>query len=348
MKILSNKQSQKIIFTVDVEGPRGTEPIKYQIWGETNSGEQYGIGRLIEELDKRNVKGLFFVDFAESVDNKEEKIAEVAKFIDSKGHNVGVHLHPHHMHDPQRHFLWQYSEQEQKQMIKTCTDLYEKALGEKPLSFRAGKYGANYETLNILDEFGYKYDFSEFYGQKWCGLSPALNRVLPRKYRNIIEFPVTVFKSFDFLGLYKRFDKLDFNITPSELHHVLNEYNKKDNSVIITLFAHSFSLLDFIDKPDDPIPIERRIKRLNSILDYVEKSSELEFIAENELDKVTAREVEDTEADIAKNNWLMSIWYLFLRALSICKHNNAAKVLVLVYTLVLIAIILSLIVFIMR
>ena len=31
---------QKLIFTVDVEGPRGKDPIKHQIWGETGDGSE--------------------------------------------------------------------------------------------------------------------------------------------------------------------------------------------------------------------------------------------------------------------------------------------------------------------
>lgn len=51
---------QKLIFTVDVEGPRGKDPIKHQIWGETGDGSEYGIRKIIEKLDQYKIKGLFF------------------------------------------------------------------------------------------------------------------------------------------------------------------------------------------------------------------------------------------------------------------------------------------------
>lgn len=329
---------QKVIFTVDVEGPRGSDPIKYQIWGETNSGEKFGIPKLMDKLDERGVKGLFFVDFAEAIDYGEDKISEVAKYIIDRGHDVGVHLHPHHMNNSGKHFLWQYSKNEQYEMIKKCTELYENATGTKPLSFRAGKYGANYDTLDILSELGYKYDFSMFYRQKWCGISPVLNRALPRKYKNIIEFPVTIFRSFKLFNIYERYDKLDFNINPSELRHILNAYSLKKKEMVITLFAHSFSLLDYLDRPNDPLPISRNVKRLESALQFIQQSNTLEFISEKELENVWVSQDEDSDADIANNKVIGSFGYLFLRALSISKHNNLAKILVFSYLLLAIAI----------
>ena len=319
---------QKLIFTVDVEGPRGKDPIKHQIWGETGDGSEYGIRKIIEKLDQYKIKGLFFVDFAEAFDLGEEKIAEVVKYIDDKGHDIGVHLHPHHMGDIERHFLWQYTKEEQKDMIEKCTKLYEKILGRRPKSFRAGKYGANYETLEILNMLGYQYDFSEFYGQKWCGITPELTKVLPSNYKGLMEFPVTIFKSFDFFGLYKRYDKLDFNITPSEMHHILKAYQKKANNVLITVFAHSFSLLNFLERPDQPIPNKIAGKRLDSFLNYVNSKPFFQFINEKDLEQFDKDYYESKEIDIARNYYLTGFWYLFLRALPICKYNRLAKILV--------------------
>jgi len=339
---MKTENKLKIIFTVDVEGPRGSDPIRTQIWGRTNSGQEYGIPKIMDILDEYHVKGLFFVDFAEANDLGKADIIDVARYIDKRGHDVGVHLHPHHILDPKRHFMWQYTKKEQNEMITYCTALYSEALNKQPLSFRAGKYSANYETLNILSELGYRYDFSEFYKQKWCGINPPLNRVKPTIYKNIIELPVTVFNSFSFLGLYSRFDKLDFNITPNELKEVLLKYKKKNCDLVISLFAHSFSLLDFVDRPDNPLPIIKNEKRLINILDFICSDDDMAFLSEMDLQTLKYSECVDTEEDIVKINFCCSIWYLYLRTFNIRKHNIKARLLLICYYGVFIALILLL------
>ncbi len=72
-----------------------------------------------------------------------------------------------------------------------------KFLEKKPKAFRAGKYGANRDTLDILVENGYLCDFSEFVGQRWCQIEPpvAYNKAT-RLSSGLLEFPVTSYKKF--------------------------------------------------------------------------------------------------------------------------------------------------------
>ena len=138
------------IFTVDVEGHVGSDPVGHLIYGETADGKLCGIDMLMDTIDRYKMRGLFFVDIAEAWDYGEDKIAGVLKHIEGRGHDVGVHIHPDHMADRKRLFLSEYSKEEQYEIISKCTNFYEKVLGHKPLAFRAGKYGANRETLDIL------------------------------------------------------------------------------------------------------------------------------------------------------------------------------------------------------
>ena len=159
-----------VLLTIDTEGPRGSDPIKYQVWGDVD-GENYGIPKIIECCDRCGIKGLFFVDIPEVWDYGYEKVEKVIHYIIDRGHDVGVHIHLHHFPGENRQFLYEYSREEQRKIIQDCTDIYQKITGKRPYSFRAGKYGANMETLEILQELGYKYDFSEFYSNKWCGIN---------------------------------------------------------------------------------------------------------------------------------------------------------------------------------
>ena len=41
------QKQKKVILTIDTEGPRGTDPVLYQIWGKVGD-EYYGVPKIIE------------------------------------------------------------------------------------------------------------------------------------------------------------------------------------------------------------------------------------------------------------------------------------------------------------
>lgn len=315
----------KILLTIDTEGVRGNDPVLTQIWGKIGE-EYYGIPKIIELCDKYQFKGLFFVDFAEVYDYGYEKIKEVVKFIKSKGHDVGVHIHPHHYPLSGKHFLYEYSYEEQYQIISDCTKLYEEMVGEPPLSFRAGKYGANYDTLDIISKLGYKYDFSEFYSQKWCGIQPPVCYNLPVEYKDIVEIPVTVFKSLSLGKFYHRFDKLEVSENPQEVLHVLKQYSKTCNQETIILFLHSFSFLHFLKSPNNPTPNRKHLRNFAKVLAALNKREDYTKISERDLLNIEVYR-EDTEKSIIKTKgFFRQIRYSFLRLIKI--RNTKAKKLI--------------------
>ena len=52
--------AQKVLVSIDTEGPAGIDPVKHMIYGETESGKEYGIRYLMKLFSKRSIKGLFF------------------------------------------------------------------------------------------------------------------------------------------------------------------------------------------------------------------------------------------------------------------------------------------------
>ena len=259
---------QLFLVSIDTEAPAGNDAVNNMIYCKTDSGE-YGINHIMDMLDSYDIKGLFFVDIAEAWHYGEEKIKKVLFDIDNRNHDIGVHIHPDHMTDPDRRFLWQYSFDEQYEIIKKCTEFYESVLGRKPLSFRAGRYGADNNTIKILSMLGYKYDMSMYYGmKKRCkidGEFETINNVklLPG---GVYEIPVTVFKSFDFIG-YKRFDKLDESMPYGEFVGVVKEMLTSRSVSVGSFFMHSFSFVDWRKNPNKPVYREtndKRIKQYNS------------------------------------------------------------------------------------
>lgn len=271
--------SMHTIFTVDVEGHVGSDPVERLIYGKTKDGRLCGIDMIMDILDSYNMRGLFFVDIAEAWDYGENKIADVLMHIEQRGHDVGVHIHPDHMADRSKLFLSDYTYEQQYAMIKKCTDFYKNVLGHKPLAFRAGKYGANRATLDILAELGYKVDFSEFYGQKWCHINPPVAKVNVIKLDNgLLEIPVTSFESFRIRGVYNRYDKIDCGQSLSEYKRVI-ELLENSGKDIAVLFAHSFSLIKWRRMPNNPRLNKKQKKMLEKQLDYVRKNTNLQNIS---------------------------------------------------------------------
>lgn len=267
-----------VIFTVDVEGHVGDDPVEHLIYGKTADGRLCGIDMLMDVLDQYRMKGLFFVDIAEAWDYGENKIANVLKHIKERNHDVGVHIHPDHMADRKRLFLSEYTREEQYQIIKKCTDFYTQVLGTAPLAFRAGKYGANRETLDILAELGYKADFSEFYGQRWCHIDPPVAKVNVQKLDSgIIEIPVTSYRSLDY-SFYSRYDKMDCGQIFPEFETLFEKLEENKNDIAV-MFAHSFSCINWRRTPNRPKYQKSHKKRLEKQIKYVyEKMSASEIL----------------------------------------------------------------------
>ena len=314
-----------VLVTIDTEGHDGADPIKHLIFGETADG-RYGIERIMDEFDKANAKVLFFVDFAEAWDYGRDKVEKVVRTILNRGHNVGVHIHPDHMADKNRLFLYEYTREEQYDIIKRCTDLYTEIVGHPPKSFRAGKYGANYDTLDILCELGYRYDFSEFYHQKWCGIHPELTVNAPCRYKSIIEFPVTMHQSAH-IGPLVREDKLDIEqMTAGELRYGLAQIVKAPFDMVTTLFFHSFSLLKWRDRPDAPEKNEKNLAKLQNAVKAVVENKDMRFITEADLDTVNIADAKSAlKSKIPWRNQIKGFCYTYIKALKIVKTNRKAR-----------------------
>ncbi len=322
---------KRVIITIDTEGHEGVDPISGLIWGKTDQGS-FGIDRIMDICSTYNAKGLFFVDIAEAWDYGKDEIAKVIKHILYRGHDVGVHIHPDHMADKNRLFLWEYTKEEQYSIIKKCTDLYVEIAGRHPEAFRAGKYGANRDTLDILSELGYKYDFSQFFGQKWCGINPPVAISLPHKYKDIYVVPVTVFRSFK-IGSFKRYDKIDAVMNSSEYKNIMDCIAIDERNIIVSLFYHSFSMLDWREDPNNPKYNAKEEKKFIDSLKYVHESNDFKFVSLSFLGRLLESSVNKNDVDleediISTNGFLRTFYYTLKRAYSIRKINRKARMII--------------------
>ena len=306
--------TQKVLVSIDTEGPAGIDPVERMIYGKTLDGQEYGIKYLMKLFSDRKIKGLFFVDIPEIADHGESKIERVLKDIEANGHNTGVHVHPDHMADVNRRYLWQYTKEEQYEIIARCTDFYVKVLKKRPLSFRAGRYGADNHTLQVLDELGYQYDMSEFHSSRYCKIVPEVtwNRVVTCGINGLKEVPVTTFRSLT-TPFYYRNDQIDSGNVPSEFRRNIHAIISEGSVDVISMFFHSFQFLNWRKHPDTPSYSGKRYHKAIRNLDYLTEQN-VDFISESELDTIKENET-DPVGTLDRSKGILPYYYFALRAI---------------------------------
>ena len=305
--------TQKVLVSIDTEGPAGSDPVSRMIYGKASDGKEYGINYLMKLFSDRKIKGLFFVDIPEMADHGADKIERVLKDIESNGHNTGVHVHPDHMADINRRYLWQYSKAEQYEMIARCTEFYEKNLKKQPLSFRAGRYGADNNTLQVLDELGYKYDMSEFHSSRYCKIEPEVtwNRVVTCGKNGLKEVPVTTFRSIH-TPFYYRNDQIDSGNVPSEFRRNIRAIISEGSVDVVSMFFHSFQFLDWRKNPDAPSLSKKKWKKSVGNLEWL-LQQDVRFISEDELESVEENN-QDPIGRLDRSKGILPYYYFALRA----------------------------------
>ncbi len=316
---------QKVLISVDTEGPAGQLPVERMIYGKIRNGKEYGINFLMDYFDREGVRALFFVDIPEMNDHGEEKISKVMLDIASRGHDVGVHVHPDHMADPQRWYLWQYSYDEQYEILSRCTEFYEKTLKKAPLSFRAGRYGANNDTLEVLKKLGYQYDMSQFYASRYCLIQPPItwNRVVRNGDSQLKEVPVTTVKSFS-TSFYERNDQIDSGRIPGEFRRFMKEILRTGSVDVVSMFFHSFQFINWRMDPDNPRFSKKKYNYVISNMKYL-KEQGVEFITENDLAGI-AEHPDDKLGPVDVSKGLVAYWYFFVRAASVLRDRMVRNV----------------------
>ena len=163
----------------------------------------------MKKVQELNVPVNVFLDFPECHrygDNYTQKIIDL---VNKYKQPIFLHVHPDYIGDPNRKHLWEYSEDEQKEILKTALDDYTRFCGKhKKIIFRAGAWGVNDVTYKVLRELLPEnqfdvLDLSYLYKSKWrCRLSyeeyGAANAA--RKYKGITLLPNTTYIDFDFMG----------------------------------------------------------------------------------------------------------------------------------------------------
>lgn len=109
--------------------------------------------RLLDILDKYNVKATFFV-IGEDILKANNK--QMIKKLSINGHEIANHSFTHNRNFSALDYKEKFRE------IYQSTDILTQTIGRPVVGFRAPAYKIDKETLTILEQLGYKYDSSIF------------------------------------------------------------------------------------------------------------------------------------------------------------------------------------------
>jgi len=186
----------KRYFTVtidtEIDNPRGRAEFSYSLENIK------AIPRLQDLFKKYGVKPTYLITYPVATDG--ESINILKKAVE-EGAEIGAHLHPwtcppFKSDDERRRQDYPHNLDLEKEKLVQLTSAIEKSFGKKPVSYRAGRYGLDEESLKILKELGYIVDSSVTPAMNWSNDGgPDFSNITstnPYDYNGIFEVPITI------------------------------------------------------------------------------------------------------------------------------------------------------------
>ena len=310
---------KKIFLTVDTEC-HDINLVNQYIYGKKGTKE-YGIVKILELAKEYKIPVNFFLDVGECRKYGKEFINEIVDIIHSYNQPVFFHLHPDYISgDSSRTYLWEYSKDEQREIIVNALEDYKSFVSiDDKLIFRAGRYGVNSDTYDILSELGYDVlDLSYLcHNNKMCKLdTKEINsNNVPIKYKDVTLLPNTQFVGFDFLGKKKCIGLDSADATFNEFKRFLKK--TKLNNVVFTMHSWNFIKKWFFLKNyiQGDIFMERKFRK--SVV-YARKCG-YEF---EDLRKFSIEDGEDELINLYEKEKIQCIINNFLRFQKIARLNK--------------------------
>ena len=292
------------MLTVDVESYQKGDPDK-QIWGKQADGE-HGIRRIMDLLDKHGLKGTFYLNVYEAAKHGEPTIAEVARAIHQRGHDLQLHTHPAPMYGFRN--MQHVDLAQQEAVLLRGKELILKWTGKTVVAHRAGAFGANLDTLKASRTVGLAIDSS---------FSPAspnsmLTRQLPASnwpslVEGVVELPVSYYAQLSF-GNWQSLRILDVEATSlGEFKSVIRQF-REGGAPAVNILMHSFSFVRFgVANP----ALEQRFEQL---LAFLAKEPGVEVVTVSQLHPAWTSQIGALKPDAGVVPYT-GLWLTYRRAI---------------------------------
>jgi hypothetical protein len=279
-----------------------TEPDCDIHWNRSNpltfESVTVGIPEILRPIwDKFGIKPVYFVS-PEVIEN--DLCCSVFKDEMRCGAEIGTHLHSEYV-EPQRKYetiagtvsnefpCIAYDAEVEAAKIANLTEIFERKLGVRPVSYRAARYGADLDTIKALVKLGYKVDSSVTPQIDWQSKGgPDHSRAPMQPYfisqtdyysagnGSILEVPITISgKRIPFYasGWISYRWLRPTHMTVFEMKRLVAEFTKNYAEPVLNMMFHSMEVLP------GKTPFVRTtfgqkmyLRRLESILKYMIKT----------------------------------------------------------------------------
>ena len=247
------------------------------IRGRTALGD-YGIHYQTQLLNAHGLKAVYLVEPFFARVGGMPLLREIVEQVQHSGHEVGLHPHTEWLGEikapslPEHYgpVIRGYSQDEQRAIIRYGLETLYEAGAQPVMSFRAGSYGANLDTLSALSAEGIRFDTS--YNYPFPDSFPDWSREesleQPRRVGDIWEFPVSNF--IDYPGHLRHVQLCACSFREMR-HTLLQAWREQRHAFVIVM--HSFELVRRKLRRDgmlmvEPNPITiRRFKQLCRFLE---------------------------------------------------------------------------------
>ncbi|MGQ0793027.1 MAG: polysaccharide deacetylase family protein [Deltaproteobacteria bacterium] len=267
-----------VLITIDAEPSsyKGRPlPIDKMVYGRFGR-EQFGISKIMDLCEKYGFRATFFVDVCPYKHYGEDTLKEICLSIHSRGHDVELHTHPNWTRG--RYWMFEYTLEEQTEIIREGLDLIHKWIGLRPVAYRAGGFSADMNTLAALAQNNIILDSSFYPGYKRCPLtSPPMMINSLSKHGGVVEMPVTVFTPLK-VGGFESYRYIDVDsCTWSELKFAIDDARRNKINPI-TLMLHSFSFVKWNAERTEFSPDYGDLERFERALQFLKASPGVEVV----------------------------------------------------------------------
>lgn len=293
----------QVMITVDVESYGKGNP-GLQIWGNQPDGG-HGIQRMMDMLDAHGLKGTFYLNVYEAAKFGEAELANVARTINSRGHDLQLHTHPGPMFGIET--MQQASLEKQVEILNRGKELIQKWTGKTVVAHRAGGYYANLNTLKACKITGIPLEnsFSPVSSDTMLAkLLPASN--LPRKIEGVVEIPITYYDQIR-VGDLQSMRYLDIEGSSyDEMVSAIRQF-RDAGLPVVTIMMHSFS---FVRSGKTDPAIE---KRFDNVLKFLATEPGIKVVTVSQLYPEWAAHVLSSEQGV---NFIADtgVWLMYRRA----------------------------------
>ena len=190
--------SKYLTITIDTEtdSPRWEPEFPYSL------NNVKALPKLQNLFEKNSVKPTYLITYPVTQDK--ESVAILKDILGKKEAEVGTHLHPwttppFHSEKERLELSYPHRSSLEREKLANLTATIEQTFGVKALSYRAGRYGFDEDSLKILEELGYLVDSSITPTMNWSsdgGPNFARNENTQPYYLNrILEVPISIVTS---------------------------------------------------------------------------------------------------------------------------------------------------------